>query len=173
MQNSQPKSETFWKVVGLVIPIFVSGLAGYSSFMVDSVRREHDDLTKRVVALEGLVSGLMQSVARTLQHVELHTEEKNHWIARIEENSKLLHSLAKDSAARPDPFTGTEGRQLERRIDALEQIAELVKWLKSQVEEMRKDMRETEGYYRRQVLPLIEQSNSLQMQSQQHGIKSN
>ena len=98
-------------VIGLVAPLIVGGLAAYTASVTAHIQREHDELTKRVVVLEGVVSGLVQSTARTLQHVELHSQEKNHWIQRIEENTRSLSSLAKDSSARPDPYTGTDGRR--------------------------------------------------------------
>lgn len=139
-------------VLGLVAPLLIGGLAAYTASVVSGVQREHDDLQQRVVVLEGLVSGLVQSTAKTLQHVELHTAEKNHWILRIEENSRAITSLTKDTHARPDPYTGTDGRrdkaevmgQLdklrddvrinERRLNACEVCCERCKTLHEQNE---------------------------------------
>lgn len=98
-------------VLGIVTPLFVSGMVAYNSSVITHVQREHDDLTERVIVLEGLVSGLIQSTAKALQHVELHTAEKNHWIQRIEENSRSITALSKDSTARPDAYTGTMARE--------------------------------------------------------------
>jgi len=139
-------------VLGLVAPLLIGGLAAYTASVVSGVQREHDDLQQRVVVLEGLVSGLVQSTAKTLQHVELHTAEKNHWILRIEENSRAITSLTKDTHARPDPYTGTDGRRdkaevmgrldklrddvriNERRLNACEVCCERCKTLHEQNE---------------------------------------
>ena len=103
---------------GIVAPILIAGLAAYNSAVLNHIQREHDDITQRVVVVEGVISGLVQSTAKTVQHIELHNAEKNHWISRIEENSRAISSLAKDSSARPDPYTGTDGRRDKSEVMA-------------------------------------------------------
>lgn len=50
------------------------------------------------------------------------------WIERIKDNASAIHELEQQVSrlqavptARPDPFTGTQGRELERRLKLLEQ----------------------------------------------------
>ena len=83
---------------------------------VEELRRAVDTNTNtlRVVA--------EQSSANTVHRLE-HERQSSFWIARIEQNTREIHALQREPAARSDPFTGTEGRTLERRIRAIEQRA--------------------------------------------------
>ena len=58
------------------------------------------------------------AVAET--HVAAHERSADEWKQRIIENERELRGLMQSPAARPDPFTGTEGRELEQRIQQLE-----------------------------------------------------
>jgi hypothetical protein len=60
-----------------------------------------------------------QAYANSIHRVE-HEKQADRWIAKILENERSIHSLQQQPSARPDPFTGTEGRELERRIRAIE-----------------------------------------------------
>lgn len=53
-------------------------------------------------------------------HVETHEKSAAEWKQRILENERSLRQMRTSPEARPDPFTGTEGRQLEQRIQQLE-----------------------------------------------------
>jgi hypothetical protein len=53
-------------------------------------------------------------------HVETHEKTAGEWKQRIIENERALRQLQTAPSARPDPFTGSEGRQLEYRIERLE-----------------------------------------------------
>ena len=158
-------------VLGLVVPLAISGLGVLAHVDRDNSRRQLESIDGRLEASEGVVSGLTVSVARSLEHVEQHKKQSEYWIGRIEKNTEELNLLRTKSSARPDPFTGTQGRVLERRIDALERMEDRVQWLTEQIKEVKADLKEQQGYYRRQVLPLLEQSNSLQIQHLQRGEK--
>jgi hypothetical protein len=53
-------------------------------------------------------------------HVESHEKSAGEWKQRIMENERALRQMRTSPEARPDPFTGTEGRKLEQRIQQLE-----------------------------------------------------
>jgi hypothetical protein len=55
-------------------------------------------------------------------HVETHEKSAGEWKQRILENERALRQMRTSPEARPDPFTGTEGRQLEMRIERLEDL---------------------------------------------------
>jgi hypothetical protein len=60
-----------------------------------------------------------QSHANSIHRIE-HEKNAQQWINKIIENERDIHALQSSAAARKDPFTGSEGRELERRIKALE-----------------------------------------------------
>ena len=60
-----------------------------------------------------------QSAENTIYRAE-HARSAEEWYRRISELEHDVHSLQRQPSARPDPFTGTEGRELERRIRKLE-----------------------------------------------------
>lgn len=109
-------------VLGIVAPLFVTGMVAYNATAISSVHRELDNLVSRhsqnfegvvdrVVVLEGLTSGLIQSISKAQQHAELHTTEKNYHIGRIDRLTEAVQALSKDSSARPDAYTGTMARE--------------------------------------------------------------
>jgi hypothetical protein len=60
-----------------------------------------------------------QSHANSIHRIE-HEKNAQQWINKIIENERDIHALQSNANARKDPFTGTEGRQLEQRIRRLE-----------------------------------------------------
>jgi hypothetical protein len=62
-----------------------------------------------------------QSSENSVHRIE-HERQADFWINRIEQNTRELHALQRQPSARPDPFTGTEGRELERRIRVIEEL---------------------------------------------------
>ena len=60
-----------------------------------------------------------QSATNTVYREE-HFRSAADWYRRITELERDVHALQRRPAARPDPFTGTEGRALDERIKKLE-----------------------------------------------------
>jgi hypothetical protein len=67
-----------------------------------------------------LLRALEQRVALSEAHVVSHDTAAREWKARIVVNEQCCDELRRSPQARADPFTGTDGRRLERRIEALE-----------------------------------------------------
>jgi hypothetical protein len=57
---------------------------------------------------------------RIIRNHEICNERMRKMEARVVELETEVRLLQRQPAARPDPFTGTQGRELERRIKALE-----------------------------------------------------
>ena len=73
------------------------------------------------------LSDLDRLVATNTAHRIEHDIQSQQWIEQVKENriavrklESIVASLRAVPSARPDPFTGTEGSALERRIRALE-----------------------------------------------------
>lgn len=75
-----------------------------------------------------VVAGQRELAEMREKLAEVRTEEKAHiqqadvWIARIKKLEDQVEGLITHPAARKDPFTGTQGTELERRIQALEEL---------------------------------------------------
>lgn len=151
---------------------FLTSIAGLAATLaIGFGAYEYQRLNSHVERLSGVSSGLSVSLARGLEQIDQHEKRAGIWIDRIESNTVELQDLATDARARPDAFTGADGAALrelidsnERRIDRTERGVDSLDDLRQRFDALADDFRETQGYYRRQVLPLIEQSNSLQMQ---------
>ena len=135
--------DSFWiwvkdKIVpSLLVATF--GLAGTTAFTVrsnsirvDDLRQSSRDNAARIDAeLEkrqsdcAMVKALLHATESRLGILETrvagHDEESHTWKDRINRNEQVLVELRTNAAARPDPFTGSDGRELEKRIRALEQ----------------------------------------------------
>mgnify|MGYP001547381064 CR=1 FL=1 len=114
--------------------------------------------------IESELRQLRVDVAENSAHRVEHDRNAEEWKQRIRLNESGLRELTNNASARPDPFTGTEGRQLERRIDILERLPAQLKRLRSDIDRLHKMNSEDRTYYRQNVVPLIEQSNLLQIQ---------
>lgn len=97
-------------------------------------------------------------------HGDEHERTAREWKDRIVDIEQRLRELSTNALSRPDPFTGTQGDILERRIDKLERLAEVVKFMRKRIDDMAAELRESQLYYRRQIVPMLEQSNTLQQQ---------
>jgi hypothetical protein len=91
------------------------------------VWRDNSVLSARMEDLQRAVDGntiTLRAIAEQAHANSIHrTEhEKNaqQWINKIIENERDIHALQSNANARKDPFTGSEGRELEQRIRRLE-----------------------------------------------------
>lgn len=73
----------------------------------------HNDLLDRIGDLESRLSAAVAAA-------ESHFDEAERWKDRIQELETDARRQQRDPTARPDPWTGTEGRANRDRIDQLE-----------------------------------------------------
>ena len=73
------------------------------------------------------LTDLRLAIASNTLHRTEHDKTAAIWISQIVENEQAIHGLSREvselrsmPSARPDPFTGTDGRKLEQRIRDLE-----------------------------------------------------
>lgn len=167
MHETQPQPSAWIRgavwALGLGIGILTAGLGAlYHSERSASLDR-HGGISNRLETVEGIVSGLATSVARTLERIDRDSDESGYWKDRIDRNRDGIAELRTNSMARKDPFTGTEGREHERRIDAVEHSVSSLAALSKRLDLVEQTQRE----YQAAIIPLIHQSNSLQMQRMQ------
>ena len=157
-------------VMGIGLPLLAGGMVYLNDLQRTANGERYRQLAQRVDIGDAKLGGLIESVVRALEYIESHERESDRYKNRIDALTEKMQALATDALARPDPFTGTEGRELERRIDTLEHLREQVKHLAGSVDGLAKDQREARSYYQNNVVPLIQQSNQLQMQQIQQGM---
>lgn len=139
----------------------VAGLAG--ALVIGVAAYEYQRLANHVAQIDGIVSGQSISLARTMESSAAHASDASREIARIDRHEKRLTELETSIHSRPDPFTGTEGRTLERRIDQLELKAQHIGSNSERIALVEENQRS----YQAAMIPLIQQSNSLQLQRNQ------
>lgn len=153
--------------LGIGIPILVLGVGAYVGAVRDDFAARDMEHARRIATVEGVVSGHSVSLARALKHNEDHQEDARREIARIDRCEARLSELATDSTARPDPFTGSQGREIERRIDVLEQGLVKMNAMKERVAELKKTSDDERAYYRSSIVPMIQQ---IQIQLQKNTV---
>jgi len=79
-----------------------------------------DSLATELRQLENTLSIIARQTAENSIHRVEHEKQADRWIAQILENEAAIHELIRVSAKRADPFTGTQGRELDERIKRLE-----------------------------------------------------
>ena len=124
---SESRSETshpgYSKSVFTIITALLVGAIGQGIV----VWRDNSLLSANIESLQRAVDAnsaalrvlAQQSAENTVYRAE-HIKNAEEWYRRINELERDVHSLQRQPAARPDPFTGTEGRELEKRIRKLE-----------------------------------------------------
>jgi hypothetical protein len=98
------------------------------AFEVDHIRSEQtkDRLCARLsdcALCQRLATTLADVNAATFRaedHIDSHNRESEEWKVRIRQLEQWRYEFSTKPAARPDPFTGTMGLELEARIHALE-----------------------------------------------------
>lgn len=116
---------------GLVSVAVAMGSAGLLSWrdlgVIDSrigvLERRTDGLERRLEQSDDTVSVLAAQANTNSIHRMEHEKSAERWIDQIVQNTKEIQNLQRNTNARPDPFTGTMGRELEERVQR--QINEL------------------------------------------------
>lgn len=165
-------------VMALGVPLAFGGAGAYISAVRDGIAASDAAFARRLNVVEGLVGGHAISLAGALEYNDAHEKDAAREIARIDRCESRLADLSTNASVRPDPWTGTHGRKSrdlisanERRIDQLEKLPDRVEWLKTKVDELGADFSESRRYYQDTVIPMIQQSNQLQMQRIQQGME--
>ena len=114
--SMEKRTQIFVTVLGVL-------LAGYLSVLWGTLADISGGLVKlddRFTALDDEVHRSAVIMAEVKEHVYSHDIEKRIWTDRILSNVDAIDDLRNNVSARQDPFSGTEGRDLARRIRALE-----------------------------------------------------
>jgi hypothetical protein len=120
-------NDTVFKELPKVLLAFVVGLSG-SALGVGLVSwrdlaltgQSVGDLERRVAAVEVLAAAMgKETTMNSLARLE-HRTQLDKLIDLVERIKEEVISLRIQPQARPDPFTGTQGRELENRIRMLE-----------------------------------------------------
>ena len=107
--SEEKRTQLFITVVGVLLAGFISVL--WSMF---------SDIDDGLGKLEVEVSGYSHTLIKIQEHVFNHDKEQDIWVNRILSNVDAIDALRNKVSARKDPFSGTEGRELDHRIRALE-----------------------------------------------------
>jgi hypothetical protein len=124
MNDGKLPQDGYAKIAVAVITALLTAAIGQGIV----VWRDNSVIASRVEDLQRAVDGntnslraiAEQSHANSIHRVE-HEKNARHWIDKIIENEQSIHALQNIAGARKDPFTGSEGRELEQRIRKLEQ----------------------------------------------------
>lgn len=140
-------NESFWawlrdKVVPTLV-VAAIGLAGTTALTVgrldsavadlrqtakDNSDGINTELAKRqadCAAIQALLHALDIRLKEYETRQAAHESEAENWKSRISRNEQSVADLRSNAGARPEPFAGTEGRELDRRIRALERYVDL------------------------------------------------
>ena len=107
--SEEKRTQLFITVVGVLLAGFISVLWSMFSGIEDELKN-----------LDSEVSEYSHTLIQIQEHVISHDKEKDIWVGRILRNVDSIDDLRNNVSARQDPFSGAEGKDLERRIRALE-----------------------------------------------------
>lgn len=115
-----------WAVgVGLGLVTLLFGALYNNERSVNAER--HNRLSERITEVsrrKQQIGTRQDKLAREIsvlsEHTSDHDESAKEWQNRIRELERHLRTLQSNPNARPDPWTGTEGRAEARRVDRLE-----------------------------------------------------
>jgi len=105
-----------WRSVAVALATVAVTLLGFTAHQ----------LVDRIVELEQQLHALQVAVAENTVHRMQHDNDARYWKDVIDSNRLRIGELATDSRARPDPFTGADGRKLRELIDANERRLDTV-----------------------------------------------
>lgn len=114
------------KLTAFVIPAFIAVLVAMAGQGVlawrDIAVLNHsvEELANTYITDAATLAAIAQQAHANSIHREEHERQSQRWIDKILENERAILGLQRDAGARADPFTGTEGADLRRRIERLE-----------------------------------------------------
>jgi hypothetical protein len=114
---------------GLVVAVLYAGWV-IGSLYNDILNVAHEQTTERLCKrilecpvcdkLQTLATEAKTAIAESRHHIDSHNAESGEWKRRIIVLEDKVYGLSTKATTRPDPFTGTMGRELEERIKELE-----------------------------------------------------
>jgi hypothetical protein len=123
MNDDQASQGGYAKIVvavftALLIAAIGQGVVAWRDIAVvaHSVQELRDTYITDAATLAAIAQ---QAHANSIHRVE-HEKQAERWIDKILENERRIQRIETNTSARPDPFTGTEGRALRYRIEKLE-----------------------------------------------------
>jgi len=112
---------TLWTRLLAITASTLATIAGVSLMLgYNDLKQEQRDNGASAETAHALINGMAITLAEAEAYRKEQERENGYWQERIEINTTQIHQIQNDAAARRDPFTGTEGDEHERRIDACE-----------------------------------------------------
>jgi hypothetical protein len=109
-------NQVAWRAVSIALATVALGLLTFTGHQ----------FAERIGQIEQQINASSVAVAENTLHRVEHERQADYWIAVIDANRDAIHKLSSDTKARPDPFTGTDGRELRRLIDGNERRLDTV-----------------------------------------------
>jgi DNA anti-recombination protein RmuC len=72
---------------------------------------------ERYAGVQALIHALESRLTVSETNISAHANEKGIWIDVIKDTARKVDELRNNPNRRPDPFTGTDGRLLEKRLN--------------------------------------------------------
>ena len=88
---------------------------------LDVLNSDVESIKRQLRTVDLTDAAIAKQVAENSIHRIEHEKSAERWIDQIIENENDIHDLQSRTSARPDPFTGTQGRELRKRIEKLEE----------------------------------------------------
>ena len=85
-----------------------------------------DGALSRLTAVEQRLSVMGIEYSELATYSREHDRQATYWNQSVEANRQKLANISTNPTSRPDPFTGTQGRALERRLDLVERNCDRV-----------------------------------------------
>lgn len=134
---------TLWtRILGIVAGSLASfAVAAIALIVVPALdaQREHS----------AAIHALQVELASIHADRESDIETVKYWRRQIEAATEGLARLRNDASARRDPFTGSDGDALEKRIDSLERWVAAVAAMKDRLDRVEREVDEQRAYLRR------------------------
>jgi hypothetical protein len=99
-------SVTRWQFLAMLLIVALGTMLGVSVLAIEGIRQ---------------VNVTQATALRAEKHVMEHDRSAEEWRARILTLERQMEEIKTKAGARADPFTGTMGKALETRIQAVEQ----------------------------------------------------
>lgn len=116
MPTTAPSRE----IVQWVLSVLVSALMALIYVVYQDITEDMRHREERVAVVLRKVEEATLEMARSRSDLNAHLVEANYWKAKIDVLDERVDELSNSVAARPDPFTGTQGQALSDRIGRLE-----------------------------------------------------
>ena len=108
------------EIVQWVMSVLVTAMMGLIYIVYTGLSADNDEQAARTAGMLLRLDQTIVQMARYQANVDSHIEESNYWKREIESLREDITILRTHAAARADPFSGSEGKALERRIGTLE-----------------------------------------------------